>query len=59
VAPTVTTNNASSANRMPSASGVSSTGFTMNVRDVDNSNIGLSQSCRYIAVQMTSTTAGG
>ena len=59
VVPIVTTNNASSANRMPSASGVSSTGFTMNVRDVDNTNIGLTQNCRYIAIQMTSTTAGG
>jgi hypothetical protein len=44
---------------MPSASAVSSTGFTMNVRDVDNTNIGLQQNCRYIAVHMTSTASEG
>ena len=59
VAPVVTTNNISSTARMPSASAVSSTGFTMNVRDVDNTNIGLQQNCRYIAVHMTSTASEG
>jgi hypothetical protein len=59
VAPIVTTNNTSSINVMPSASSVTDTGFTMNLRHVDNTNFSLGQNTRYIAVQMTSTTAEG
>jgi hypothetical protein len=59
VAPIVTTNNITSVNIMPSASSVTSTGFTMNVRHVDNTNFTLAQNTRYIAIQMTSTTAEG
>jgi hypothetical protein len=59
VAPVTTATNRSTINVMASTTSVTSSGFTMNVRHVDNTNFSLAQTCAWIAIQMSSGSAGG
>jgi hypothetical protein len=59
VTPITTATNRSTINVMASTTSVSSSGFTMNVRHVDNTNFSLGQNCGWIAIQMNSNEAGG